>query len=61
MLPSTISAPSECSSSGSTDFTVAFVPTGMKAGVRTSPCAVRSTPARAAPSRAVTVNASLTG
>ena len=40
---------------GSTDFTVAFVPTGMKAGVRTSPCAVRSTPARAAPSRAVTV------
>ena len=61
MLPSTISAPSARSSSGSTHLTVAFVPTGMKAGVRTSPCAVRRTPARAAPSRAVTVKVSLTG
>jgi hypothetical protein len=32
-----------------------FVPTGMKAGVGTSPWAVRSTPARACPSSAVTV------
>jgi hypothetical protein len=32
----------------------------MNVGVRTSPCAVRSTPARAAPSRAVTVKLSLT-
>ena len=35
-----------------------FVPTGMKAGVGTSPCAVRRTPARAAPSVAVTVKCS---
>jgi hypothetical protein len=35
--------------------TVAFVPTGMNAGVGTSPCAVRRTPARASPSVAVTV------
>ena len=35
--------------------TVPFVPTGMNAGVRTSPWAVRSTPARAAPSVAATV------
>ena len=34
-------------------FTVPAVPTGMKAGVGTSPCAVCSTPARAAPSVAV--------
>ena len=32
-----IAAPSARSSSGSTAFTVAFVPTGMKAGVGTSP------------------------
>ena len=42
------------SSSGSTDFTVAFVPTGMNAGVGTSPCGVARTPARASPSVAVT-------
>ncbi len=60
MLPRTIAAPSARSSSGSTDFTVAFVPTGMKAGVGTSPCAVRRIPARAAPSVAVTVKTSLT-
>ena len=38
--------------------TVAFVPTGMNAGVGTSPCAVRSTPARAAPSVAVSTKRS---
>ena len=54
MLPSTICAPSARTSSGSSVFTVAFVPTGMNTGVRTSPCAVVSTPARAAPSVAVT-------
>src|SRR5207248_10571399 len=36
-------------------FTVPFVPTGMNAGDGTSPCAVWRTPARAAPSVAVTV------
>ena len=41
-------------SSGSRLFTVAFVPTGMNAGVLTSPWAVRRIPARAAPSVAVT-------
>src|SRR2546429_548696 len=45
--------PSACSSSGSTVLTVAFVPTGMNAGVGSSPCAVRRIPARAAPSLAV--------
>ena len=48
MLPSTICAPSAQSSSGWTPFTVPFVPTGMNAGVETSPCAVRSVPARRA-------------
>src|SRR5438477_345375 len=60
VLASTISAPSARSSSGSTAFTVAFVPTGRNAGVRTSPCAVWRMPARAAPSRAVTVKESVT-
>jgi hypothetical protein len=55
VLPSTIVAPSARSSSGSTAFTVPFVPTGMNAGVGTSPCTVRKTPARAAPSVAMTV------
>src|SRR5436189_2956210 len=50
-------APSARSSSGSTVLTVAFVPTGMKTGVGTSPCAVRSVPARAGPSVAVSANA----
>src|SRR6266496_2486443 len=54
VLPSRIVVPSARSSSGCTPFTVPFVPTGMNAGVGTSPCAVRSTPARAAPSVAVT-------
>src|SRR5437588_12348285 len=58
-LPSRIVVPSARSSSGSTVFTVAFVPTGMNAGVGTSPCTVRSTPARAAPSVAASVNRSL--
>ena len=52
-----IDAPSVRSSCGSTAFTVAFVPTGMNAGVGTSPCAVWRTPARAAPSLASSVNA----
>src|SRR5438034_7662016 len=51
--------PSARSSSGSTVLTVAFVPTGMNAGVGTSPCAVCTTPARAAPSAARSVYASL--
>ena len=60
MFPRTMAAPSARSSSGSTAFTVAFVPTGMNAGVGTSPCAVWSTPARASPSVAVTVKTSVT-
>src|SRR5215218_8695340 len=56
VLQSRISAPSSRSSSGSTALTVALVPTGMNAGVRSSPWAVRSTPARASPSVARTVN-----
>src|SRR5262245_16558311 len=52
VLPRTISAPSERTSSGSSILTVAFVPTGMNAGVRTSPWAVWRTPARASPSEA---------
>ena len=35
---------------GCTPLTVACVPTGMKAGVRTTPCAVAISPRRAAPS-----------
>jgi len=37
VFPSRIEVPSVRSSSGSTVFTVAFVPTGMNAGVGTSP------------------------
>src|SRR5918995_6187602 len=54
VFPRTICDPMARSSSGSRLFTVPFVPTGMKAGVRTSPCTVRRMPARAAPSVAVT-------
>ena len=36
-------------SSGSSAFTVASVPTGMKAGVSTAPCGVVNTPVRAEP------------
>ena len=46
----TTSAPSARTSSGCRDLTVPFVPTGMNAGVRISPCPVVTTPARAAPS-----------
>src|SRR5688572_4381594 len=42
-------APSPCSSSGETDFTEPWVPTGMKQGVRTTPCGVVNVPARAEP------------
>src|SRR5438874_13573738 len=59
VLPSRIAVPSAQSSSGSTVLTVALVPTGMNAGVGTSPWLVRRTPARAAPSVAVTLNRSL--
>ncbi len=54
-LHSTMSAPQARTSSGSSALTVACVPTGMKAGVGTSPWRVRSTPLRAAPSRASTL------
>src|SRR5216684_5316633 len=47
-----ISAPVAATSSGRIAFTVAAVPTGMKAGVSTIPCAVCIRPRRAAPSRA---------
>ena len=43
-------APIARTSSGCSVFTVALVPTGMKAGVGMSPCAVWTMPARAAPS-----------
>ena len=55
MFASTISAPAPRVSSGDSALTAACVPTGMNAGVRTSPCGVASTPARAAPSVAVTL------
>src|SRR6185437_14141874 len=47
-----ISAPVAATSSGRIAFTVAAVPTGMNAGVSTTPCAVAIRPRRAAPSRA---------
>ncbi len=46
------SAPVAATLSGSIALTVAAVPTGMKAGVRMGPCAVRISPVRAAPSKA---------
>src|SRR5436190_20870380 len=58
-FPSRMVVPSARSSAGSTVLTVAFVPTGMNAGVGTSPCAVCTTPARAVPSVARSVYASL--
>ena len=54
MFPSRIAAPASRTSSGCRLLTLAFVPTGMNAGVGTSPWAVRRMPARAAPSVAVT-------
>src|SRR3954471_7841522 len=59
VLPSRMCAPTSRTSSGSSVLTVAFVPTGMNAGVGTSPCAVCTTPARAAPSVAPSSNVSL--
>ena len=56
VLPRITSAPSARTSSGWSDLTVPFVPTGMNAGVRISPWAVARTPARAAPSVASTRN-----
>ena len=50
-----MSAPSARTCSGYIVFTVACVPTGMKAGVRISPRGVSMRPVRAAPSPAVTV------
>src|SRR6185437_10689221 len=47
-----ICAPVARTSSGRIAFTVAAVPTGMKAGVSTAPCAVSIRPRRAPPSRA---------
>jgi hypothetical protein len=49
-LPSKISAPVAATISGVIPFTVACVPTGMKAGVATRPCGVTNSPRRAAPS-----------
>src|SRR5581483_1181120 len=53
-----ISAPSARSCRGGTPLTAPSVPTGMNAGVCTSPCGVRRMPVRAAPARAVTSNES---
>ena len=53
-MASTAWAPSALADSGSTPLTVAFVPTGMKAGVRICPCGVVITPVRAIP-RAVPI------
>ena len=50
-----MSAPVAATSSGNMALTVAPVPTGMKAGVRTTPRGVAIAPARAAPSRAFSV------
>ena len=61
MLPSTTSAPSAFTWSGYIAFTVAAVPTGMKAGVRMTPRGMRISPVRAAPSvfETVKVNCSV--
>ena len=52
-----ISAPVARTSAGFIAFTVAAVPTGMKAGVRISPRRIAIVPARARPSVAETVKA----
>src|SRR5262245_49255258 len=57
VFPRITPAPSTRTSSGWSVLTVAFVPTGMNAGVGIAPCAVSRSPARAAPSVALTVNA----
>ena len=48
-----MSAPVARTVSGSSPLTVACVPTGMNAGVRTGPCGVANSPQRAAPSVAM--------
>src|SRR5262245_4157851 len=48
-----MSAPAARTVSGASPFTVACVPTGIKAGVATGPCAVAISPQRAAPSVAI--------
>src|SRR5262245_10021652 len=48
-----MSAPAARTVSGASPFTVACVPTGMKAGVATAPCSVTISPQRAAPSVAI--------
>src|SRR6478736_6400826 len=50
-----MSAPVASTAAGCMPFTVACVPIGMKAGVRTVPCAVMISPRRAAPSVASSV------
>jgi hypothetical protein len=52
-----MSAPDERTSSGRIAFTVAAVPTGMKAGVRTSPRRIAMVPVLAEPSVADMVKA----
>src|ERR1700720_4661718 len=48
-----MSVPPARTSAGRMPLTVAWVPTGMNAGVRTMPCGVASSPQRAAPSVAM--------
>jgi len=50
VLPSTISAPASRTSRQCMPFMAPAVPTGMNAGVRTTPCGVVSFPVRASPS-----------
>src|SRR3954451_17679305 len=52
VLPSTMSYPSSATSAACSPLTVAVDASGTNAGVRTSPCGVNRTPARAEPSRA---------
>src|SRR5476649_2171092 len=56
-----ISAPVKRTSSGISPFTVACVPTGMKAGVCTAPCGVTISPRRALPSVAIRRKENLSG
>src|SRR5437016_14592466 len=51
-----MSAPAARTSSWCTPLIAPCVPTGMNAGVRTTPCAVLISPARAAPSVAISRN-----
>src|SRR5215471_6514997 len=51
-----MSAPQARTASGSNPFTVAWVPTGINAGVATIPCGVTISPVRAAPSVAMMRN-----